>query len=58
MKLRMSLWLCLCLVMSLFTPQGVADQTTVSYASEAAYVKTEGQISICGVNRRWQEVYW
>ena len=42
MKLRMSLWLCLCLVMSLFTPQGVANQTTVSYASEAAYVKTEG----------------
>ena len=42
MKLRMSLWLCLCLVMSLFTPQGVADQTTVSYASEAAYVKTGG----------------
>ena len=42
MKLRMSLWLCLCLVMSLFTPQGVANQTTVSYASEAAYVKTGG----------------
>ena len=38
----MSLWLCLCLVMSLFTPQGVANQTTVSYASEAAYVKTGG----------------
>ena len=42
MKLRMSLWLCLCLAMSLFTPQGVANQTTVSYASEAAYVKTGG----------------
>lgn len=42
MKLRISLWLCLCLVVSLVTPQSIGWQTTISYASEAAYVKTEG----------------
>lgn len=42
MKLRVSMWLCLCLVLSMITPQSVTNQTTVSYASEAAYVKTGG----------------
>ena len=42
MKLRISLWLCLCLVVSLVTPQSIGWQTTISYASESAYVKTEG----------------
>lgn len=42
MKLRISLWLCLCLILGLCMPVNFLGETPVSYGAEAAYVVTGG----------------